>query len=286
MVSREERDRSRSAGRAAIASGSMGIFSFGSLITAFVYIVSLHTDFEKLEDVPLLGRLLFSGHNVGILLQALCMIPVVIAVHHLGRRSAPNLSRAAFVVGLVAYPAVVLLEAPILVDPQLISDIFFMGPMGFVGVWLVIVNWLLRSRLSRGLFTIGMIAGIGFVIVGLSFFFLLDLPALLRNPDAYGEDVDFHIGLWIGGIPAFILFPIWAIFFGRNLLRAEQEIYHEHWRHHFRSAERIKGSEPFSWTCLRERPTNTQGPDPQLNWRGEQNLPLVRNPAALRYWAN
>ncbi len=215
------RPTSRAAGRAAIASGSMGIFAFGSLIAAFVYILSLHTEFEKFEDVPLIGRLLFSGHNAGILLQALFMIPVVIAVHDLGRRRSPSLSRAAFVVGLVAYPAVVLLEAPLLVDPQLISDIFFIGPMGFVGVWLVIVNRLLGSRLSRGLSTIGMIAGIGFVIAGLSFFLLLDLAALIRNPDAYGKDLDFHIGLWIGGVPAFILFPIWAILFGRNLVRAE-----------------------------------------------------------------
>jgi hypothetical protein len=39
--------------------------------------------------------------------------------------------------------------------------------MGFVGFWRIIVNWLLRGSLSRGLSTIGMIAGIGFVIAGL-----------------------------------------------------------------------------------------------------------------------
>jgi hypothetical protein len=101
----------------------MGILVFGSLIAAFVYILSQHTDFEKFEDVPLIGRLLFSGHNLAILLQALFMIPVVIAVHKLDRQHSPSLSRTAFVAGLIAYPAVVLLEAPLLLDPQQISDI-------------------------------------------------------------------------------------------------------------------------------------------------------------------
>lgn len=205
----------RRAGWSAIASGLMGFMSFGSLLAGAVYIASHKPDeFKALADVPLLGRLLFKGVYVGSMLQALFMIPVAVAAHRLGRLRAPILSRVATAVGISALLVVIALRVLIFVNSE-VSDILFIGPMGFVGVWLIIVNWLQRGRISRGLRIAGTVAGVGFVIAGLSFFFLGGLNEV-AHPGAYGNNMPFHIGLWVGGIPAFVVFPIWAILLGRR----------------------------------------------------------------------
>jgi hypothetical protein len=96
-----------------------------------------------------------------------------------------------------------------------------MAPLGFVGVWLIAVNWLAGGVISIVLRIMGIIAGLGLVIVGASFFFLGGLAVLTDGPFAYANNVSFHIGIRIGGIPGFILYPIWAIMFGRSLLRMQ-----------------------------------------------------------------
>ena len=63
------------------------------------------------------------------------------------------------------------------------------------------------------------VAGVGLVIAGLSFFFLGGLDVLTKGPDAYGENLPFHLGLWIGGVPGFVLLPIWGILCGRTLMQ-------------------------------------------------------------------
>ncbi len=57
------------------------------------------------------------------------------------------------------------------------------------------------------------------VIVGASFFFLGGLVVLTEGPYAYAHNVNFHIGIAVGGLPGFIMYPIWAILLGRKLLR-------------------------------------------------------------------
>ena len=210
---------SRGAAGSAIASELMGIMSFASLIACAVYVASHKPDeFKALADVPLLGRLLFKSVYVGSMLQALFMIPVAAAVHALGRLSSRTLSQILAAVGISALTAVVLLRVLIFVDPE-VSDILFIGPIGFVGAWLIAVNWLLRDKLSRGLRLAGTVSGVGFVVAGMSFFFLGGL-AEFANPGAYGDNMPFHIGLWVGGIPGFVVFPIWAILLGRGLRRS------------------------------------------------------------------
>ena len=212
------RPRNRPAGWAAIASGGMGIMSFAFLIACAVFIASQKTEIKEFDDAPLLVRLLFKGSYVGNVLQALFMIPVAAAVHTLGRLRSQRMSRAATALGISALIAVVVLRGLPLVKPK-VSDILFIGPMGFVGVWLIVVNWLLSGVLGRAIRTTGAIVGIGFVIAGLSFFFLGGL-AEFTHPNSIRDDLVFHIGLWVGGIPAFILYPVWAILLGRKLLRS------------------------------------------------------------------
>jgi hypothetical protein len=102
-----------------------------------------------------------------------------------------------------------------------VSDILFMAPTTFVGLWLVVVNWLLAGKLSLSARALGTTAGLGLLTVGLSFFFLGGLVVLTEGPFAYANDKDFHLGIAIGGVPGFILYPVWAVLLGRMLLRRE-----------------------------------------------------------------
>ena len=212
----------RATGWAAIASGIVGIISFGFLLAFIAYAVTQKMgDIKEFAEIPLVGRLLLKGSYVGSMLQALCMIPVLIAVHALGRLRSQKMSGTATAVGMIGLIAVALLRAIILVNPK-VSDILFIGPMGFVGAWLVMCNSLLRGVLSRGIRVTGMIVGVGFVIASLSFFFLGGV-AEFTHPGALGNDLVFHAGLWGGGIPAFLLYPVWAILLGRKLVRARDD---------------------------------------------------------------
>jgi hypothetical protein len=54
-----------------------------------------------------------------------------------------------------------------------------------------------------------------------SFFFLGGLVVLTDGPFAYANDVDFHNGIAIGGVPGNILYPIWTVLLGRKLAQAQ-----------------------------------------------------------------
>jgi ketosteroid isomerase-like protein len=207
----------RFAGWASIASGVVGIIALACLVA---YLATQARTFVQTGVMPPTGWLLLTANKTGALLQALLMIPAAIAVLEAGRRGSASLSRAVAVVGCLGLAVVVLVRVGILLSPA-VSDILFMGPIGFVGVWLIAVNWLLAGRLSLATRIVGTIAGLGLVIVGASFFFLGGLAVLTDGPYAYGKDVDFHVGIRIGGAPGFILFPIWSALLGRALLRKE-----------------------------------------------------------------
>jgi hypothetical protein len=156
------------------------------------------------------------------MLQALLMIPVAIAVSALLGRGLVN--RSATVLGCLGLSVVALLKLLLLLPDPAVSDILFMGPTMFVGVWLVVVNWLLAGKLSLAMRALGTIAGLGLVTVGLSFFFLGGLVVLSEGPSAYANDKDFHIGIAVGGVPGFILYPVWAVLLGRSLLQHTRAI--------------------------------------------------------------
>jgi hypothetical protein len=205
------------AGWAAVASGAVGIVSFVCLIA---YLTTQVDQLIKSGIMPPAGRILITTNYVGVLVQALLMLPVALAVNTLTRDRAPNASRIFLVVGIVALLGVALARLLLLFSPA-VSDILFMGPMGFVGVWLIAVNWLSADVMSTVLRILGMTAGLGLMILGASFFFLGGLAVLTDGPFAYANNVNFHIGIRIGGFPGFILYPIWAILLGRRLLRMQ-----------------------------------------------------------------
>jgi hypothetical protein len=147
------------------------------------------------------------------------MIPAAVTVSALSERGPSRVRRATAMLGGIGLSAVALLKLLLLLPNPTVSDILFMGPTGFVGIWLVVVNWLLAGKLALSVRIVGTIAGLGLVIVSVSFFFLGGLVVLWEGPFAYAKDVDFHVGIRIGGVPGFILYPVWAVLLGRTLLQ-------------------------------------------------------------------
>jgi hypothetical protein len=213
----------RLAGWAGIVSGISGLVAVYFLL-AYLGSASATTRQEWLADGAVgtpPGVFAFQTVNyVGVLLQALFMIPVAVTLRQLDKLH-QGLSRLAATVGIVALGAIVMLRLLVLtLGNRAVPDLLFLGPTGFVGIWLVFVNWLLTPVLPKKARVLGTIAGIGLAIAGASFFFLGGLTVLTEGPYAVAGDVDFHAGLYIGGFPGFILYSIWAILVGRRLLRA------------------------------------------------------------------
>jgi hypothetical protein len=187
------------------------------------YLATQASEFQQTGVMPTVGSALITSNYVGVMLQALFMVPVALVLHTIGRQRSLGVSRVAVMVGIVALGGVAVLRFMLLVDPR-ISDILFMAPMGFVGVWLIAVNWLLAGVLTTPIRVAGTVAGLGLVVLGASFFFLGGLVVLTDGPLAYASDVDFHVGIAIGGLPGLVVFPIWTIFLGGKLLRARDSL--------------------------------------------------------------
>lgn len=206
----------RAAAWAAIASGTIGIVAFGCLIA---YLATQATEFIETGVMSPLGRLLISINYGGVMLQALLMVPVARALYSEARSRAPKASSFALAIGLVALVGVAIVRLLQFFSPA-VSDILFMAPMGFVGIWLIAINFLLVGVFRGALRALGTVAGLGLLVLGASFFFLGGLAVLTDGPFAYTNNVNFHIGIAIGGFPAFILYPTWSILVGREMLRA------------------------------------------------------------------
>src|SRR5258705_4335235 len=126
------------------------------------------------------------------MVQAVLKTPVARALHLLARQRSPRASSVAMATGLIALCGVAIIRLLQFVSPA-VSDILFMGPMGFVGLWLIIVNWLLAGAYSRALRVFGMISGLGLVILGASFFFLGGLAVLTDGPFSCTNHGNFPI---------------------------------------------------------------------------------------------
>ena len=148
----------RSAGRAAITSGVFGIMALGFLIVAVAYMVKSNPDLAGFVN------LMFRTHHVGVILQALFMIPVAFGLHTLASQRLPSVSKATLAVGVVSLSSIVLCALLFLVN--VVADDLYTVPQGVLGVWLMVVNRRLSSVLPRGLTWFGTVVGFGLLLVG------------------------------------------------------------------------------------------------------------------------
>ena len=206
----------RSAGWAAIISAVFGIMAFGILQVGLFYM------FTGKPEVSGFVNLMFKIHHVGIIFQSLFMIPVAFALHSLARQRASGASQTTLAVGIVALSLLVLCALVWIVN--FVEDDFYMVPQGFVGVWLMVVNWRLSRPGSRALARFGMVVGFGLLLVGtfpIAYVIFVN-PTGLHSFEPDSETIAnaiIHNVLVIGTFMGVLTYPVWTFLLGRRLLR-------------------------------------------------------------------
>lgn len=212
------------AGRAAIASGALGVIAFGLLIT---FLGKRLAGGTEQATVPVIR-----AHDLAALLQFLLLMPLVAAIGTMarpvmparGQRSTPLL-RA---MGIASLLLVAVCLA--LIFTKRVPDDLYMIPLGAFGLWMVSANRRMASVLPRRLTRLGVVAGVGLALVGsfpLAFTLFVD-HAHWRGWTPYdyqapaGTDVAnaiSHLVLVIGTFTGLTTVPIWSTLVGRRLLR-------------------------------------------------------------------
>lgn len=208
----------RSTGRAAIASGVIGLVAYGFL-WAFLLTMGSGGDEQA-------GRLLITTHDVGVLLQSLFMIPLVLTFGGIVGQRSPSARRSSVVMGIAAL--VLTVFSLLLIIANMVAGPFFMLWQGLLGIWLIVVNRLVSGTISGGLRRFGTVVGVGLMIaavfpVGNFLFVDPTLGPLPFNyePPAGTERANeiLHNILVIGGFLGVAPLPIWTALVGRKLLK-------------------------------------------------------------------
>ncbi len=122
--------RYRSAGWAAITSGMIGFFAYAALMTGV---------FSRLSGgEERFWTLLFRFHDAGAILQALLMIPLVLALHQIATQKSTGVGRATVAAGVIALSLMILLL--LLGFAGVTADTIYMVPQGVLGMWLIVVG--------------------------------------------------------------------------------------------------------------------------------------------------
>lgn len=211
----------RIAGRAAIASGAIGIIAFGLLIG---FLVKRISGSPEQICIPLIR-----AHDVAAILQFVLMAPVVFALNDIATRAGNGRGRATFLIGLGSIALIFLCLALIFI--KVVPDDMYMIPLGLFGVWLIGANRHLSSFLPRSLTRLGTLAGIGLVLIGIfpiAFTIFVDHAHFFGwTPFDYqpppGTDTAngiSHILLVSGTFTGLATLPIWAALVGRRMLKA------------------------------------------------------------------
>jgi hypothetical protein len=203
----------------AIFSGVFGIAAFACLI---LFLVMRPSAADQRT-----AHLLLRSHDVGIVLQSLCLVPFVLALDAIARRESPRSGRVTVVAAMTFLGLVVVLM--LLSWVKVVADVLYMIPQGAIGGWLIVVCRQVANGLPRGLRRLGMVAGAGLVLVSafpIGYALFVD-PAMLRGPvgddDPTPPGTDranqiVHVVLAIGTLIGCSTYPMWTALAGRWLL--------------------------------------------------------------------
>ena len=131
----------RSAGRAAITSGVLGLVAYGFL---WAFLITMISGGDEQACRPLI-----TTHDVGVLLQSLFMIPLVLTLGGIASQRSPGARRSVVAVGIVAL--VLTMFSLLLIIANVLAGPFFMLWHGLLGIWLIVVNRLVSGAFSRSL---------------------------------------------------------------------------------------------------------------------------------------
>lgn len=211
----------RRTGRFALLSGVIGLVALAFLIAALLAPTPSPDTMRRETDF-------FRWQDAGVILQAITMIPVTLGIYHLTREQDRTWSRASLALGLFAQVSLVISSA--LIFTHTTSDMLYMGPVGLVGLWLLAVNRSCYAFLSKRLVWTGRVAGMGLLIIGVGFltYGLFVAPAVFVRPLSNAEidaqsltlaNLIAHICIAAGTLLGRLVYPFWALLFGRRLLK-------------------------------------------------------------------
>jgi len=202
---------------AALASGTIGIAAAGLLIGA-----------DQLRAWRMASRqvvtFLFASHDVATIFQSLLLIPAIVAVHMLYRRSSAA-SRASVIVSVTALSAIALLQS--LRFTGMAPETLYMLPQGLLGLWLIVINRFATNIFPPYVRRIGMLAGLGLTMIAASlltvilYFGLGALTGRIRAGDSQARRVNqvLHVNLDMGTFLGKPTYPIWVLLAARKLRR-------------------------------------------------------------------
>lgn len=208
----------RSAGRAAITSGVIGLVAYGFL---WAFLVTMVSGGDEKTCRPLI-----TTHDVGVLLQSLFLIPLVLTFGAIVGQRSPAARRSIVALGIAALSLTIvslrLIIANVLAGP------FFMLWQGLLGIWLIVVNRLVSGAFSRGLSWFGTVIGVGLMIAAVfpvgNFLFVDPTLGPLPFNSEFSAGTEraneiLHNILAIGGFLGVAPLPIWTALVGRKLLK-------------------------------------------------------------------
>lgn len=207
----------RLAGRLAIFSGVLGIAAFACLM---LFLILRPADQST-------AHLLLRGHDVGVILQSVCLIPLSLALDAVAHQDSVGASRLRGAAAATLLALIVILT--LLSLANVVADVLYMLPQGAIGIWLIVVCRQLSLRLPRGLQILGIVAGIGLILVStfpIGYALFVD-PAILHGPVSDDDPTPLgteqanqivHIALAAGTLLGCSTYPIWSALTGRWIL--------------------------------------------------------------------
>jgi hypothetical protein len=188
----------RAIGWLTIAVGAVALASFASLVLFFV----IGQPFGTISD--------FGNGAIGVLSGVVACA--------LRRSVAKGLRNQVAAVGIAVLGAGITVVGSILVMSEatgfLLAGLVSSVGFGCIGVWLIALNWAIRSeeRLSRWLPNLGIVAG-AVMALGLS-----TLPGIVMRVDNVDTAPSWIWIGFLGWIGIYVIYPVWAIWLGRTLL--------------------------------------------------------------------
>ena len=173
--------------------------------------------------------------NLGGLFQGisvLLMIPIALALHQITPARSAKVSRVAMIIGIVGMAVFLTFNTLIFLlgmpESQAGAPISF--AFGAVGAWLITANYFARGiALPTRLAWLGIVIGAGFVLWMLMF--RISGAANVGSPAALQSNTPFLIGIAALALSSYFLYPIWAIWLGRVLMKtaADGRPLTKHW---------------------------------------------------------
>ena len=204
----------------AILSGGVSIV--GDVFLILFYVFQAQRLFESGRNAPdYLGRV----NDAAVGIQALLLIPIVLALIEILKRRAPVSLWQRFVVGAAVIGMAVIGCIQLLYAFHLISVViqtsFALPAWGFVGLWMILTHNRARANrlLSRSLAWLGMAIGASYLLLFISFFAFGGFVAVASGDrSVFFSNYAFIIATIISLLVGFFAYPIWAIWLGRVML--------------------------------------------------------------------